>query len=530
MTPRALAETPGDRVVRLTAADLEGLDDRQAAERVFAVHQANILAARSSSAAFTEFAFTNENPGPQLGQPLKNADFHREWHDFFDREKRAVLLASVEHGKSIQTAGLLLHRLGKNPEGRFAVISATSGMAEKSLQAIRAHIERNPRVQEVFPGLRKSEHEEAPWTATKIQVHRDSIAKDPSIQALGAFGPLVGSRLDGALLDDVLNFENTRTPEQCAKLIEWIDTTVVTRIVDGGWIAFIGTPWNLLDALGEFRKRKGWASRVYAAVKNPDDAPDKWVPTWAEQWPLPRLIERMEGTPVLTFARKYLCRITSDEAARFKMEWIAKALAAGRGRTMLTRRPISLGRRLPCFTGVDLGTSPRKRKPSFLGSAQGSGLTVLFTIAVDERARRVLLEIQAGRWTAPEILTRIGGVFDRFESQIVVEDNGAQSFLVQFAEGRGIPVIPFTTGGQNKHDEVYGVESLAVEMRAGLWVYPSGVDGETIDPEVRALIGELTTYHPAAHTGDRLMAKWFAREAARSLIAEITRHMPTQER
>lgn len=515
-------------LVRLIDEEIASASDDELRARLAALHEANVRAATEDSCDFVEWALPDE----ETGHAIVSASIHREWHSFVAENRYAALLAPVEHGKSSQIAvGYVLWAIGRNPNLRAAIISSGEASAQKPLRAIRGHIERNVRVQEVFPGLRPSTNAEDSWGQTAITVERSIISRDPTLQALGAGGQIVGSRLDLIVLDDVLDFDNTRTAEQCAKTIEWFETTVLTRLTARGKIIVIGTPWSPLDLLAVLQKRKGWAHRVYSAVLNPDDKPDTWIPTWPERWPLWRLIERLNNTTTITFWRKYLCRITSDATARFKMEWIERAKVLGRQRTFLQRAPVlqPSGRRLACFTGVDLGMSPRKRKAT--GSADhGDGLTVLFTIAIDERGRRLLVNIESGRWMAPEILSRIADHYARYGASILVESNGAQAFIVQFAQARGIPVEPFNTTGGAKYDEHFGVESLAVELRSELWVFPSGADGQTVDPELSALVGELIHYHPDAHTGDRLMAMWFAREGARSLIASISQHMPTMTR
>jgi hypothetical protein len=210
----------------------------------------------------------------------------------------------------------------------------------------------------------------------------------------------------------------------------------------------------------------------------------------------------------------------ASEQQRFKPEWIRACLGQGRGRTLLERAPIGRnGKPLPCFTGVDLG----------VGQDPEHDLTALFTIAIDtfdRRLPRIVVNIESGRWTAPETLIRIFAHHIAYGAKILVEDNGAQDFLLQWAEAKGIPVSPFNTG-RNKYDEAFGIESLAVEMRAGLWVIPSGPTGREIPPEVQQWIRELLYFTPGAHTGDRLMASWFAREGARVLFAKVGQHLPT---
>ena len=48
--------------------------------------------------------------------------------------------------------------------------------------------------------------------------------------------------------------------------------------------------------------------------------------------------------------------------------------------------------------------------------------------------------------------------------------------------------------------------------------------------EVLAWIQEMLYYDPEAHTGDRLMASWFAREAARGFERGIQRTLDTVSR
>jgi hypothetical protein len=56
---------------------------------------------------------------------------------------------------------------------------------------------------------------------------------------------------------------------------------------------------------------------------------------------------------------------------------------------------------------------------------------------------------------------------------MVVENNAAQDYIVQFARhSTAIPVFPFTTGRNKAHPE-FGIEGLAVEMSNTKWLIPS---------------------------------------------------------
>ncbi len=65
-----------------------------------------------------------------------------------------------------------------------------------------------------------------------------------------------------------------------------------------------------------------------------------------------------------------------------------------------------------------------------------------------------------------------------------------------------------TSTGRNRHDPLFGIESLAVELEQCRWIIPD-------EPHARAWGRELLAYSPTAHPGDRVVASWFAREAAR---------------
>lgn len=486
---------------------------RAMAKRTKAIRQA-----RRSAGHFVEYAIPHE----LTGKRITNAPHHWDWHRKLDQSRFTVLIAAVEHGKTSQIGvGRSVWMVGTNPEGRGAIISNTSRQAEKVLGAIQTHILENPRVREVFPHLRPSTRQQDPWHSTAITVERKTIAKDPTIQALGIGGPLVGSRLDWVVLDDVLDFENTRTPEQLAKLVDWFDSTLWTRLTENAVCWVIGTPWHPKDLLHVLKNRPDWVSATYSAVQNPDAPATDWVTIWPEAFSLERLRTIQRNMTARNFGRKYLCRVRLDSTARFQQGWIDRCRANGRGWSLLPYAPKNTnGSPMPCFTGVDVG----------VGEDEHHDMSVLFTIAINPRALRVVVEIQAGHWSAPELIRRMWDVHQRYGSIIMVESNGAQRFLLQWPGANRMKIRAFNTTAQNKYDEAFGIESLAVEFRNGMWLIPSGPLGTRVDPEVEIWETEALFYQPGKHTGDRLMASWFAREAARDALASIMQDMDTQTR
>jgi hypothetical protein len=467
-----------------------------------------ILQARRDPAAFVEYAIPNE----KTGKPLTNAPFHVEWHRFFSETTWGVISASVEHGKSIQIGvGRAIWEIGNNPQLRCLLIGANDDAARKALNSIRRHIDRNPRVREVFPELRRSGLPGDPWNDQNIRVAGASLSRDPTIQARSAESRnILGSRLDLVLIDDLLGIENTRTKAQRDKLELWFDDVVLTRVEDDwenqdyGRVFFIGNPWDSDDQMARLKARPGWDSITTSAVQNPDDDPSRWEPTWPAQWPRDRILMRRSGMLPVSFARKYLCVVLDDTSRRIKKKWVDHMFAQGKRRYLMTKQPTSFGRPLRCFTGLDPAVSEKDI----------NAVSCLFTIAVDDRNRRIVVDCRSGRWTGPELLDNCVEVCTRFDSQLIVESNATQKWMQQFALERGVSARAFHTGS-NKWNEEYGVDSLGIEMQAGLWVAPSGESGHDRPNELVEWSRELLDYDPSSHTGDRLMASWLAREGAR---------------
>jgi hypothetical protein len=190
-----------------------------------------------------------------------------------------------------------------------------------------------------------------------------------------------------------------------------------------------------------------------------------------------------------------LLHVIQDAGSRFRSEWFDRAFrqAEERGATLVARYDGSER----TFTGVDLG----------VGQTSAHDESVLFTIALLPDGSRLVLSVEAGHWQAPELVARVRSTQERYRSRVRVETNAAQAYIAQFLASQGVMVDSHTTG-RNRHDPIFGIESLAVELEQGRWIVPDDID-------TRAWARELIGFSPASHPGDRVVASWLAREAAR---------------
>lgn len=490
-----------------------------ARERARARKKQQILKARECPVAFMEYVMRDTNPGT-YGQRIECEEFHRDWQHHMEDNLWWLIEAPVGHGKTTSLTSRILWRMGKFPERRVAILG---GVADKTLKEVRQYIERSVELHEVFPDLVPSEDPSDPWTDQQITIKRPFISKDPTLQVAAELGDIVGSRIDDLYLDDILNLENTNTEYSRKKTITWIDSTCNTRVTPQiGRIGIIGTPWHPEDALAIMQKRPAFKAYKCSAVENPDDEPHKWRPIWARVWPLAELLKIKANSSDHDFQRTRLCRVRLDATSRFKESWVLRCAIAGRGLGMAPTA-LRVGQRtLPHFTGVDLAA----------GKKATNARTSITTVALYDDGRLRPVEIDVGLYTGPETLDRLKSVHKRYGSTIMVESNAAQIYLVQFGEVQGIQIEAFYTG-MNKWDSRFGVESLAVEFRQGLWIFPtdrlsdfSKLENVTFASEgLTTLITQALYFNPAEHTGDVLMSAWLARECSRRYSGSRTEHV-----
>lgn len=525
---------------RLAALGLSGADPADLLKAARRARELRARVAREDPSQFCRFVLRDERTNKHVVQ----APMHEEWHKLLSAHDRLLMWSHVEGGKTTQIAvGRVLYELGRDPMLRVCVVSNTSDLAKKMTRLIGQYIEKSAELHEVFPDLRPTDDPSLPWKAQALTVRRPGMGgKDPSVQATGVHGNVIGSRIDLLVLDDILDHENTHTPGPREDVYRWIKSTLMSRLTDNARVWIVGNAWHPDDAMHRLEK-DGFVAKRFPVI-----LPDGRV-TWPAVWPMERIkrARGSDGLGPLEFARQLMCQARDDTSARFKREWIEVCQKLGEDTpfvndirqvwaelgiepedadtvrdaldtiTRLTHADDAFGGGARVITGVDLAVT----------KSAAADETVLFTILVEANGVRRVLSIRSGRWGGPEIVNEIERCYRDFGGIFVVESNAAQKYIVDFLRDRAtnVPVVPFQTG-RNKTDPAFGIESLAVELAAGKWRIPGRVATKTgpvrtTHKEVLDWIAELLFYDPREHTGDRVMASWFAREGARRFVDSI---------
>lgn len=466
----------------------------------------NLLYARQDAHLFNLMVLRDE----ETGRPVAPGPVHERWHKVLDAHDRVVMWSHVEAGKTNQiSVGRSLFELGKNPNLRIACISSSMELARKIVRSSAQYIEKSPELRSIFPQLVPARDRSLPWTAQAFTVQRDSYAKDPSFQACGLHGSIIGSRIDLLILDDILSQDNTHTEASREDAWRWVRGTLLGRLTQEARVWALGNAWHPRDAMHLLAELQGYYSQRFPVLD-----PETGESTWPGRWSLERIESKRQELGPLESGRALFCLARDEEESVFKREWIDTALDAGDGYELVDsldseEEPLPPGYFV--VTGVDLAS----RK------TESADLTCLFTVLVHPDGKKQVLSVQSGRMAGPEIVKAIDDTYARFGGIVAVENNAAQEYILQFARKVSPAVlVPFTTGKNKVHPE-FGILSVGAEMAGGQWIIPSAK--RKTSKEVSAWVSEMLFYNPREHTGDRLMASWFARECARRVMAKMKR-------
>lgn len=114
-----------------------------------------------------------------------------------------------------------IHMIIKDRNIRILLSSKTTGQSARFLKEIKAHLEGNELLIEVF-GSFYDPNIVAKWDNTEIEVvGRTSVAKESTITTCGVESAVVSGHYDVLISDDLVDENNTRTPHMRAQVRQW---------------------------------------------------------------------------------------------------------------------------------------------------------------------------------------------------------------------------------------------------------------------------------------------------------------------
>jgi hypothetical protein len=485
----------------VTAADLAAFDAALA------------VAAREDLAIFAQYVLRDEESGDEIDlQPYHldlldrlalGAPFPENEHAPKSARK-LVCTAHVESGKTNLGIALALWTLGRNPRSRIVVLSETLAVSDKITQSMAKYIsdpnfEGHRALRRVFPNLAVGDT----WNTQKgYFVVRPSGIKDPSFVAAGLDTGILGSRIDLLILDDILTLRSCATVYQRKQVLKALDGTLSGRLAKKGRAQVVlfcnaqydDDPGAILGA------RPGWST--YDMTVTCDGTPTG-KSNWPARWPQERIEDEFANNPEAPTL--LLCRRRKTGTyGRFTKAMTDAALEAGRGMEM--RVPAEdIPEEVVVCIGVDFAFTQTKK----------SDRSAIAVVLRYPNGRRELTHVVAGKWREAEGVQQLAEVVRAYpRHRIRAESNGAQRWIIEnWAEKLGISIEPYHTGG-SKWSPVNGIPAMAADFQLGRWIFPCDTFGAP-EPVVRELIEELHAFDETSHTGDLVMALFFADGLAR---------------
>ncbi|MBA7635466.1 hypothetical protein ES703_43070 [subsurface metagenome] len=248
----------------------------------------------------------------------RTANFHYELIDSILRFERLQVHVPFEHAKTTWLSIVFpTWRIIKDVNEQILLISATPKLVQKCLAVISWHLLNNKLLLNDFPHLKKNE-EIQKWTDLQIYVERDSVSKDPTVEAVGMGGNILGGRYNWILGDDICDRRNMNTKALRDKAEDWWLNDVSSRILEHGHIANQGTLQHSDDLGVRLSKKKTYKYIKKEAIIDEE----KGKVLWEDRFPLKRLLKIKEDIGTIAFERGYQNNIESFEGLLLDPDWL----------------------------------------------------------------------------------------------------------------------------------------------------------------------------------------------------------------
>lgn len=451
------------------------------------------------SPAFFATELLRGPPQPPYNGRFLAGDHHQQWDRLVTSHKRLCVNAPRDHGKTYYfTFAYPIWQAATHPNEKGFIFSATATQAERILEDIRVEVENNPELQWLVPSKK-----DRGWSTRQLR-----FSNGHTIYARG-----FGTRVRGAhprwiVVDDGLNDESAYSEMVRNKQIDYFYTAITNMVVPEGQIIVVGTPFAVNDLYGELANNDEYKFARFPAVSKDGEV------LWPQRYSPSLLDKRRREIGAIRFSREFLCVPASDEMSLFPV-----SLFKGDPVELPTVRlgqPLSYWNEvadLSIYMGVDLAIS----------SNIGADYTVIWTMGVDDRGNRWILDIQrlhgASFQDQLSEIIRVGRRYD--PARVYVEANQMQQvFGNELIRKTDLPVAKFTTtAAKSKLDK--GVPSLRVLLENQKFRIPRG-DSRSVEltdrwiDEMHNITFRDGKVESVGEHDDLVMACWICDQAIRA--------------
>ena len=168
----------------------------------------------------------------------------------------------------------------------------------------------------------------------------EDVRRDATIEATGLLGDVTGGHFKKILIDDIIDDENSRTPDSRENVWKWLNGTIVPLLEPGGQILAIGTHKHYDDVYTRMEESSAWyVIKEQAIIEMPKSYeyvidPETGVATdvkniqgnykvlWPEKWNIKRLLLQRNAMGSILFNREYQNDATGLKGKLLKDSWL----------------------------------------------------------------------------------------------------------------------------------------------------------------------------------------------------------------
>ncbi len=413
--------------------------------------------ARLDPNAFIRFCFADSH-----GQPIRQASIHLELQDFLSKHPKALIELPRDHGKSFQICSRIVWELGRNPGLRVKIVCSTGAIAAERSRFLRAAIDGNGWVRQVFPKLLPAE----PWSADRFTVQRPAEAIGPSVAAYGVGAGSTGTRADLLICDDIVDVRALHTASERNRVADYFHENLMNLLEPDGRFWGLFTPWHG-DDLNARLKKNGSYSHFRRAIGSDLE------PVWPEKWPVAKLKARRDEIGATSFARGYRLVPIAEEDTPIRSEWVR-----------FWTEPAE-------YESIVLSVDPAV---SISSKADASALVVLGK----SNASIHVLEATARRVAAPDLVGLIDDFDRRWNPAVVLFETNAAFLGIKDLLVRHARFGPRVKGISQSKDKASRIAAFSVSVENGSFRLKGNGTG-SVDAGQKRLMDEMITFPFGEH-------------------------------
>ncbi len=175
--------------------------------------------------------------------------YQGSWVEALETLNRVVIVCPPDSFKSTTVRHYVERRIGYDRNSRILWLMHSGDQAKRHVMSIAQTITGNTVYKQAF-GVKPDPTAE--WSKSSLFVERDISDPNPTIMATGFNGPYQGFHFDTIIVDDPTDQEDVRSPTEMEHQRNKIRGVVLDRLLKGGRIIVILTPWGENDLIATF--------------------------------------------------------------------------------------------------------------------------------------------------------------------------------------------------------------------------------------------------------------------------------------